>query len=214
MRSCTTPCIIRYCYLQCLHAASLHILGHLTCWTGIEIVGAVPGDPSRTSPNNSEQIVFDCIESNSQGTPAETIITNMATFTRYDGRTAYETRSITISLGELARADGSARFSYGKFSVQVIARFESFSILHDIRKGIGKHPAALVVADTAMTGSTSCLASFTGPIEVRIREEMPDKATLEVTHRPLEGVGGEYCASYRVPRICAHVYLAVGKFKA
>ncbi|KAI9635580.1 uncharacterized protein MKK02DRAFT_32967 [Dioszegia hungarica] len=40
-------------------------------------------------------------------------------------------------------------------------------------------------------GSTSSLASFAGPIEVRLREELPDRATLEVTHRPLEGVGGQ-----------------------
>ena len=28
-------------------------------------------------------------------------------------------------------------------------------------------------------------------MEVRLREELPDKATFEVVHRPLEGVGGE-----------------------
>ncbi|WVR04307.1 hypothetical protein IAU60_001307 [Kwoniella sp. DSM 27419] len=38
-------------------------------------------------------------------------------------------------------------------------------------------------------GPTASLASCTGPIEVRLREERPDRATLEITHRPLEGVG-------------------------
>lgn len=40
------------------------------------------------------------------------------------------------------------------------------------------------------TGPVAALASFTGPIEVRIREERVDRATLEVVHRPLEGVAG------------------------
>ncbi|KAK8846640.1 hypothetical protein IAR55_005727 [Kwoniella newhampshirensis] len=38
-------------------------------------------------------------------------------------------------------------------------------------------------------GSTAVLASCTGPIEIRLREELPDRATLEVSHRPLEGIG-------------------------
>ncbi|WWD21948.1 hypothetical protein CI109_106436 [Kwoniella shandongensis] len=38
-------------------------------------------------------------------------------------------------------------------------------------------------------GSTAVLASCSGPIEVRLREELPDRATLEVSHRPLEGIG-------------------------
>ncbi|TXT13468.1 hypothetical protein VHUM_00835 [Vanrija humicola] len=39
-------------------------------------------------------------------------------------------------------------------------------------------------------GPVAALASFTGPIEVRIREERVERATLEVVHRPLEGVAG------------------------
>ncbi|KAL1408433.1 hypothetical protein Q8F55_005245 [Vanrija albida] len=39
-------------------------------------------------------------------------------------------------------------------------------------------------------GPVAALASFTGPIEVRIREERVDAATLEVVHRPLEGIAG------------------------
>ncbi|WVQ83820.1 hypothetical protein IAT38_005964 [Cryptococcus sp. DSM 104549] len=38
-------------------------------------------------------------------------------------------------------------------------------------------------------GSTTVLASANGPIEVRLKDERPDEATFEVTHRPLEGVG-------------------------
>jgi hypothetical protein len=35
------------------------------------------------------------------------------------------------------------------------------------------------------------LASFHGPQEVRIRDELVDRATLEVVHRPLDGIAGE-----------------------
>ncbi|WVQ97707.1 hypothetical protein IAU59_004821 [Kwoniella sp. CBS 9459] len=69
---------------------------------------------------------------------------------RSDGRQPSELRPLTVSTGELDRADGSGRFGFG---------------------------------------STAALASCNGPIEVRLREERPDRATFEVTHRPLEGVG-------------------------
>ncbi|WRT65147.1 uncharacterized protein IL334_002089 [Kwoniella shivajii] len=38
-------------------------------------------------------------------------------------------------------------------------------------------------------GSTAALASCSGPLEVRLNKELPTKATLEISHRPLEGVG-------------------------
>jgi exosome complex component RRP46 len=41
------------------------------------------------------------------------------------------------------------------------------------------------------TGSKQMLASFHGPQEVRIRDELVDRATLEVVHRPLDGIAGE-----------------------
>ncbi|OCF42081.1 hypothetical protein I317_04052 [Kwoniella heveanensis CBS 569] len=69
---------------------------------------------------------------------------------RSDGRRPSELRPLTVSIGELDRADGSGRFGFG---------------------------------------STAALASCNGPIEVRLREERPDRATFEVSHRPLEGVG-------------------------
>jgi hypothetical protein len=40
-------------------------------------------------------------------------------------------------------------------------------------------------------GGTTLLASFSGPIEVRIRDELLDRATLEVSHRPLDSVAGK-----------------------
>lgn len=35
------------------------------------------------------------------------------------------------------------------------------------------------------------MASVTGPTEVRIREELVDRATLEINVRPLRGLAGE-----------------------
>lgn len=45
-------------------------------------------------------------------------------------------------------------------------------------------------ADTDDAGATAALASFTGPTEIRLREEQLAQATLELVHRPLEGVAG------------------------
>lgn len=39
-------------------------------------------------------------------------------------------------------------------------------------------------------GDEQALASLNGPIEVRIRDELTDRATLEITHIPLDGVAG------------------------
>lgn len=39
-------------------------------------------------------------------------------------------------------------------------------------------------------GSTSVLASVNGPIEVRLRDEQVDKATLEVVFRPADKMAG------------------------
>ncbi|RXK42179.1 hypothetical protein M231_00536 [Tremella mesenterica] len=64
-------------------------------------------------------------------------------------RGVLEYRPISIDLGELDRADGSARFSFG---------------------------------------STSALASSSGPLEVRILKENPTRATLEIIHRPLDSI--------------------------
>ncbi|EIW68664.1 hypothetical protein TREMEDRAFT_31912 [Tremella mesenterica DSM 1558] len=64
-------------------------------------------------------------------------------------RGVLEYRPISINLGELDRADGSARFSFG---------------------------------------STSALASSSGPLEVRILKENPTGSTLEIIHRPLDSI--------------------------
>jgi exosome complex component RRP46 len=39
-------------------------------------------------------------------------------------------------------------------------------------------------------GQVAVLASVTGPTEVRIRDELVDRATLEINVRPLRGAGG------------------------
>lgn len=45
-------------------------------------------------------------------------------------------------------------------------------------------------ADQLTSGPSAALASFTGPTEIRLREEQLSQATLELVHRPLEGVAG------------------------
>lgn len=52
-----------------------------------------------------------------------------------------------------------------------------------------QHDYTLDIADLC-AGSTSALASFTGPMEVRLQKDQATRATLEVVHRPLEGIGG------------------------
>ena len=43
---------------------------------------------------------------------------------------------------------------------------------------------------TDRIGETGSLASFSGPMEVRLQKDQATRATLEVVHRPLEGIGG------------------------
>jgi hypothetical protein len=43
---------------------------------------------------------------------------------------------------------------------------------------------------TDKIGETGSLASFSGPMEVRLQKDQATRATLEVVHRPLEGIGG------------------------
>lgn len=87
---------------------------------------------------------------------------------RPDGRTPAQLRPLHLSIGELDRADGSARFAFGMSLLVYLLRR---------------------LLNTCLVGSNAVLASCSGPIEVRLREELPDKATFEVNHRPLEGVG-------------------------
>lgn len=43
---------------------------------------------------------------------------------------------------------------------------------------------------TFKCGLTSAIASVSGPMEVRPRDELPDKTFIEVIVRPAVGVGG------------------------
>ncbi|RSH90148.1 exosome non-catalytic core subunit rrp46 [Saitozyma podzolica] len=86
---------------------------------------------------------------------------------RHDRRAPTELRPLSVTVGQLARADGSGRFAFGELPTL---------------------PAPWLAKLIAL-GSTAAVASLNGPIEVRLREELPDRATLEVIHRPLEGVG-------------------------
>ncbi|ORY88208.1 3' exoribonuclease family, domain 1-domain-containing protein [Leucosporidium creatinivorum] len=62
-------------------------------------------------------------------------------------------------------------------------------------------------------GNVSVMASITGPTEVRIREELVDKATLEINVRPLRGLAGPshkaaetLLTSLLAPLILLHLY--------
>lgn len=89
------------------------------------------------------------------------------TMTRPDRRSSDDLRPIIAEFDSLARADGSARFGFGLFSPSKHIPF--FSHFY-----VGTSPSAL--------------ASFTGPIEVRLAAENPSRLTLDVLVRPLCGV--------------------------
>ncbi|BGP42882.1 exosome non-catalytic core subunit rrp46 [Rhodotorula kratochvilovae] len=62
-------------------------------------------------------------------------------------------------------------------------------------------------------GNVAVLASVTGPAEVRIRDELVDRATLEINVRPLRGQGGPHIkaaeatlSSLLAPLILLHLY--------
>ncbi|GAA5886301.1 hypothetical protein JCM6882_001596 [Rhodosporidiobolus microsporus] len=62
-------------------------------------------------------------------------------------------------------------------------------------------------------GNVSVLASITGPAEVRLRDELVDRATLEINVRPLRGLGGpqtraaeETLRQLLTPLILLHLY--------
>ncbi|TNY23904.1 exosome non-catalytic core component [Rhodotorula diobovata] len=62
-------------------------------------------------------------------------------------------------------------------------------------------------------GNVAVLASLTGPAEVRIRDELVDRATLDIHLRPLRGAGGpplrsaeSTLASLLAPLILLHLY--------
>ncbi|GAA5968435.1 hypothetical protein JCM11641_007636 [Rhodosporidiobolus odoratus] len=62
-------------------------------------------------------------------------------------------------------------------------------------------------------GNVAVLASVTGPAEVKIRDELVDRATLEINVRPLRGVGGPHIktaeqtlSALLAPLILLHLY--------
>jgi exosome complex component RRP46 len=49
----------------------------------------------------------------------------------------------------------------------------------------------------SFSGHQSALAVVSGPTEVRIRDELTDRATLEINYSPLNGTAGE-CICYAI----------------
>lgn len=121
---------------------------------------------------------------------------------RADGRQNGDIRPMKARLGELDRADGSGRFEFGESACvrarlgccadlvlscnSVIASFSPLPSSNSLPTLLGHIRCSTLLPHT---GLTAALASFTGPIEVRLREERVDRATLEVVHRPLDGIG-------------------------
>jgi exosome complex component RRP46 len=69
---------------------------------------------------------------------------------RVDGRSDAAVRTMSASLGLLARSDGSAKFQFGK---------------------------------------TGVLASVYGPMQGKVRDEMVEKASIQINYTPVSGTG-------------------------
>lgn len=123
---------------------------------------------------------------------------------RADGRKNSDIRPMCAVLGELDRADGSGRFEFGEFpcwkcGLELTSSLPFLTIVdHLLSTRLWTAWVCLILLRLLYlllscflhnTGPASALASFTGPIEVRIRDERVDRATLEVIHRPLDGIG-------------------------
>jgi exosome complex component RRP46 len=90
---------------------------------------------------------------------------------RPDSRTDNtELRAFSASQNILNRADGSAKFEFGK----------------DKEKEGNKKIHLFIVL--LFLGATSVLTSVNGPIDVSLRDEKLDEATVEVVVRPARGV--------------------------
>lgn len=102
-----------------------------------------------------------------------------------------EFRPLQLHLNQLARADGSARFAFGTFSHRDLGMYRCplFPSMAPNSHRASRMDAAAHYF--GLSGTSSAIASFSGPLEVRLGRDLPDRATLEINYRPLEGVGGE-----------------------
>lgn len=89
------------------------------------------------------------------------------TRSRSNDRTNEQLRTLSLSQSILSRLDGSAHFSFGSLPPPPLL---PHLLTHD-----------------ATVGNTGVLASVTGPAEVKLREERVDRATLQLSIRPLQG---------------------------
>lgn len=93
---------------------------------------------------------------------------------RPDRRTSYsQLRSLAASQNILTQADGSAKFELGMGC--------------SLKERGGTE---LIVILVLWKGETCVLASVVGPVDVSIRDEKLDEATVEVVVRPASGVPG------------------------
>jgi exosome complex component RRP46 len=83
-------------------------------------------------------------------------------------------RAFSASQNILNRADGSSKFEFGKVN---LLTFTTHS-----------HTTRFLYSFIKTIGSTSVICSVSGPIDVQIRDEKLDEATVEVVVRPFKGV--------------------------
>ena len=83
---------------------------------------------------------------------------------RADGRTSTQLRPMECLQGHLHRADGSAQFSW---------------------KGVYSFKDSYL-------DQCKVVCSIVGPSEVKLRDELLDKATLQIIFKPLVGVSSKF----------------------
>jgi exosome complex component RRP46 len=107
------------------------------------------------------------------------LVPKLLNMKRLDGRTeASQLRAFSASQSLLNRADGSAKFSFGKVNHCYDSGWKSiFPNLSSNENVI--HRSSL--------GDSTAVVSVVGPAEVKIRDEKMDEATVELIVRPAVG---------------------------
>jgi len=90
---------------------------------------------------------------------------------------------------------GRSTFSSARCTAQTVAPASRW--VHPRRPRGSASLLAELTRAFISTGPISLVASFSGPMEVRIRDERLDRATLEVHHRPLDGTAGAHSSLSR-----------------
>lgn len=96
------------------------------------------------------------------------------------GRANLQVGPTSLEQGVIAAHDGSALFSFGGSALTRAPKEQNAKNSRFLR----------------LAGPTTSLATLSGPMEVRLRDELTDRAALDVNLTPLQGVPGVACASF------------------